>query len=160
MSARNVYLVSVPLRNARPHWAIWIPVNSNSPNAVGKKIHAVGAPQSGFEIVVEHAFDWSSDADKTHLFLLGTTDASNIIDIAEPTRTTSLNKDDKFEKVASTVSAVVAALQRDIPGMRRCQEWTMDYIKALVKAGLLPDDAIVVVAEARKLNPFPPQAAN
>jgi len=32
----------------------------------------------------------------------------------------------------------------------------MDYIAALVKAGLLSDDAMNVIAEARKLNPFPP----
>ncbi|KAG6822414.1 hypothetical protein H0H93_005625, partial [Arthromyces matolae] len=79
---------------------------------------------------------------------------------------------DKFEKVAGTldaprtassdvmpagtVSEVAAALQHDIPGMRRCQEWNMDYIAALVKAGLLPDQAINVIADARKLNPFPP----
>lgn len=174
MSTRDIYLISVPLKNARPHWTIWFPLDSNEPNSVGKKIQALGAPQFGFKIEVEHAFDWRTthSAKSICLFLLGTTDSSNIVDVTEPTKTTDLNKDDKFEKVAGkldapraasrevmptgSVSRVAAALQHDIPGMRRCQEWTMDYIAALVKAGLLSDEAMNVVAEARKLNPFPP----
>ncbi|KAF8878593.1 hypothetical protein CPB84DRAFT_1828586 [Gymnopilus junonius] len=155
MSTRNVYLISIPLRNARPHWTLWIPLDSD----------AVGAPQFGFKIEVEHVFDWRKtlSANTIRLFLLGTTDSSNIVDITEPSGTTDLNKNDKFEKVAArldvpraassnvmptgTVSEIAAALQHDIPGMRRCQEWTMDYIAALVKDGLLPDEAMNVIAE-------------
>jgi len=97
-----------------------------------------------------------------------------VVDITESAKTNNLNKNDQFEKEAGklaaprvassdvmpkgTVSEVAAALQHDIPGMRRCQEWTMDYIAALVKAGLLPDEAMNVIAEVRELNPFPPTA--
>ncbi|KAF5385049.1 hypothetical protein D9615_001001 [Tricholomella constricta] len=162
---------------APPRWYDYVDIALQSqyePNTIGKKIQAVGAPQFGFKIEVEHAFDWrkTRSANTISLFLLGTTDASNVVDITESTKTTDLNKNDKFEKVVAklnappaassevmptgTVSEVAAALQHDIPGMRRCQEWTMEYIAALVKAGLLPDEAMNVVAEARKLNPFPP----
>ncbi|KAF5313883.1 hypothetical protein D9619_013027 [Psilocybe cf. subviscida] len=174
MSTRNVYLISVPAKDARPHWTIWIPQDSDNPLSVGKRIEAIGAPQFGFKIEVEHAFDWRKvpSSNKIGLFLLGTTDASHIIEVAEPTKTTDMNKNDKFEEVASklkapraasrdvmpigTVSQVTAALQHDIPGMRRCQEWTMGYIDALIKADLLPNEATTAVAEARQLNPFPP----
>ncbi|PPQ81052.1 hypothetical protein CVT25_014583 [Psilocybe cyanescens] len=145
-----------------------------SPRTKGKKIHAVGSPQFGFKIEAVHNFDWTKtrNFNNISLFLLGTTDSTNVVDITKYSYTTDLNKNDKFEKVATTVQAprtassnlmpmgtvseVTGALQHDIPGIHRCQEWTVDYMAALVKAGLLPDEAMNFIPEAKKLNLTPP----
>ncbi|KAG6843750.1 hypothetical protein H0H87_000958, partial [Tephrocybe sp. NHM501043] len=175
MPIRDIYLVSVPFHNNRPHWTIWIPVDSDEPTHLGKKIHAVGSPQFGFKVEVEHRLDWGGThtGERIQFFLLGSTDSSNVVEIDEHIKTNEINKNDKFEEVAGgirapgaassdvmpngTVSKIAQALQHDIPGMRRCQEWAMEYIEALVKAGLLQaDKANNGIAEARNLNPFPP----
>ncbi|GLB43421.1 hypothetical protein LshimejAT787_1303220 [Lyophyllum shimeji] len=98
------------------------------------------------------------------LHLLGETDATNIVDapVTDPNNLSilvvdDLNRADRFEDRASrhpppriapdmiptgTPSQVRLALWKDIPGMRRCQEWTSDFIDDLVKQGLLPESAL------------------
>jgi hypothetical protein len=74
--------------------------------------------------------------------------------------THTLNKDDKFENRASrlqapgiapahlrptgTVTQMKAGWAKDIDGVRRCQEWTTDFINDLVKQKLLPETALTV----------------
>ena len=100
------------------------------------------------------------------MHLLGETDTSNIVDaeITDPNNvptlkeTTDLNKSDKFEDRASllrapgivpqnfrptgTLSQQTAGWAQDIPGVKRCQEWTSELIDDLVKQKLLPDSAL------------------
>ncbi|KAG6855520.1 hypothetical protein H0H87_001640 [Tephrocybe sp. NHM501043] len=175
MPIRDVYLISVPYSTALPHWTIWIPVDSDEPMGFGKKIHAVGSPQFGFKVEVSHRFDWheTRTGERIKLFHLGSIDSSNIVDIDERIVTNEVNNKDEFEKVAGriqapgvassdvmpkgTVSQVTEALRHDIPNMRRCQEWAMEYIEALVKAGLLEaDKANNAIVNAKNMNPFPP----
>ncbi|KAG6828151.1 hypothetical protein H0H92_009002 [Tricholoma furcatifolium] len=108
-----------------------------NPKAIGKKIHAIGSPHFGFHVQVEHNFDWAGTGSLSLMnpFLLGTTDSCNIVDAITPGGNT-------------------AALRYDIPGMRRCQEWAVEYIEALVEGGLLQDEETKkAIAEAKKLNP-------
>ncbi|KAG6864879.1 hypothetical protein C0991_006605, partial [Blastosporella zonata] len=152
------------------------------PKGVGKKIHVVGSPQFGFKIEIEHSFNWMTTRsfDVIGLFLLCSTDSSNIVDrITDGASiiTPDINQNDKFEIVAGTIQAprassngvmpngtvseVTAALKYDIPGLRRCQEWAVDYIEALVKAKLVGnDEAKKAIAEAKKLNPIRPPTSD
>ena len=48
-----------------------------------------------------------------------------------------------------TVKQVILALWEDIPGMKRCQEWTSELINDLVKERVLPESALEVLDTAR-----------
>ena len=59
--------------------------------------------------------------------------------------------------LTGTVSQVVLTLWRDIPGMRRCQEWTSEFID-MVKQGLL-SESVLEVCDAIRAACVVPQAA-
>ena len=46
-------------------------------------------------------------------------------------------------------------LWEDIPGMKRCQEWTSELINDLVKEGVLPKSALEVLDTARTERSMP-----
>jgi len=105
------------------------------------------------------------DAESADPTLTTTTAAAAAAATFRQQTTDVLNKADKFENRASrmpapgiapahlrpagTVSEVVAGWSRDIPGVRRCQEWTGELIDDLVGQGLLPESALAVKAGRR-----------
>lgn len=60
--------------------------------------------------------------------------------------------------LTGTVSQVVLTLWGDIPGMRRCQEWTSEFIDDMVKQGLL-SESVLEVCDAIRAARVVPQAA-
>ena len=101
-------------------------------------------------------------------YLLGETDSANVIDQPQVDGsiyvTEDLNKADRFENLANrhpppkvatemipkgTFRQVNHALREDIPGMKRCQEWTSELINDLVKERVLPESALEVLDTAR-----------
>ena len=103
-------------------------------------------------------------------YLLGETDSANVIDKPQLEAdgsiyvTEDLNKADRFENLANrhpppkvatemipkgTFRQVNHALREDIPGMKRCQEWTSELINDLVKERVLPESALEVLDTAR-----------
>ena len=101
-------------------------------------------------------------------YLLGETDSANVIDKPQADGsiyvTEDLNKADRFENLANrhpppkvatemipkgTFRQVNHALREDIPGMKRCQEWTSELINDLVKERVLPESALEVLDTAR-----------
>ena len=101
-------------------------------------------------------------------YLLGETDSANVIDQPQADGsiyvTEDLNKADRFENLANrhppprvatemipkgTFRQVNHALREDIPGMKRCQEWTSELINDLVKERVLPESALEVLDTAR-----------
>ena len=110
-------------------------------------------------------------------YLLGETDSANVIDKPQADGsiyvTEDLNKADRFENLANrhppprvatemipkgTFRQVNHALREDIPGMKRCQEWTSELINDLVKEGVLPESALEVLDTARAERSMPPVA--
>ena len=108
-------------------------------------------------------------------YLLGETDAANIVEQPETDEniyvTNDLNNADRFENLANrhpppiiapdmipkgTLRQVGLALWADIPGMKRCQEWTSELISDLVKEGVLPESALEVLDTARAERSMPP----
>lgn len=141
-------------------------------------IHVVGTPFTGYCHEVRHYWDMTKSGVKYTFHLLGETDATNIVDaeIADPNKigmevTKDLNKADKFENRASrlrapgivpqslrptgTVSQQAAGWAKDIPGAKRCQEWTSELIDDLVRQKLLPDSALAKRDEVRAARPVP-----
>ncbi|RDB23607.1 hypothetical protein Hypma_009134 [Hypsizygus marmoreus] len=165
-TTRRVYLITSAVKNSRDHWGLYFP--STFSQSKGKVIHVVGAPMMGFKHQIKHYWDMSKSRGRYSTHLLGETDASNIVDgeIADPNNITqhetdTLNAADKFENRASRLPApgvasahlwpkgtptqITAGWARDIPDVRRCQEWTTDFIVDLVTQGLLPETALVVL---------------
>ncbi|KAF8953776.1 hypothetical protein BDZ97DRAFT_1678839 [Flammula alnicola] len=177
-TTREVYLITFKVPRARDHWGLFFP-STISPN-LGKILQVNGAPQLGYKHEVEHYWDKSLSRTPFTLHLLGETDAANIVDapVTDPHNipmlvVDDLNRADSFEnranrhpppRIASgmiptgTVSQVILALWRDIPGMRRCQEWTSDFIDDLVEQGLLPESALEVRDAVRAARVMPPEA--
>ena len=110
-------------------------------------------------------------------YLLGETDSANVIDQPQADGsiyvTEDLNKADRFENLANshpppkvapemiqkgTFRQVNHALREDIPGMKRCQEWTSELINDLVKERVLPESALEVLDTARAERSMPPVA--
>ncbi|KDR83881.1 hypothetical protein GALMADRAFT_219710 [Galerina marginata CBS 339.88] len=181
MSAkREVHLVCSSSRGSREHWGLYFP--SILAKDKGKIIHVVGAPLLGFKHEVKHYWDKTKTRGKYTFHLLGETDAANVVDAKiDPSHialhvTSALNKADKFEDRAGriqepgiapehlrpkgTVKQVVAGWAQDIPGVKRCQEWTTELIHDLVKQGLLPETALAVrnAVEAARNVPEVPSA--
>lgn len=128
---------------------------------------------TGFKHEVKHF--WNSEKTKAAVtkHLLGVTAAANIVDHVIPSGTTApvmtvtdeLNAADKFENRASLIPApgiapgslwptgkpseIRAGWGKEIPGVKRCQEWTTELIEDLIKQGLLPKDALIIVQAAR-----------
>ena len=110
-------------------------------------------------------------------YLLGETDSANVIDQPQADGsiyvTEDLNKADRFENLANrhpppkvatemipkgTFRQVNHALREDIPGMKRCQEWTSELINDLVKERVLPESALEVLDTAWAERSMPPVA--
>ena len=110
-------------------------------------------------------------------YLLGETDAANIVEQPEMDGnfyvTNDLNNADRIEHLANrrpppiispdmipkgTLRQVNLALWEDIPGLKRCQEWTSELISDLVKEGVLPESALEVLDTARAERTMPPEA--
>ena len=147
---------------------------------MGKLLHVPGSPYTGFKHEVKHDSTWDMKFTKSHglrMYLLGETDATNVVDQPETDGsinvTEDLNKADRFENLANrhppprvatgiipkgTVRQVILALWEDIPGMKRCQEWTSELINDLVKEGVLPESALEVLDTARAERSMPPVA--
>ena len=145
---------------------------------MGKLLHVSGSPYGGFKHEVKH--DWNMKYTKAHglrTYLLGETDATNIVEKPEMDGkiyvTDDLNNADRFENLANrhppprvatglipkgTVRQVTLALWEDIPGMKRCQEWTSEFINDLVKKGVLPEFALEALDTARAERTMPPEA--
>ncbi|KAF8069948.1 hypothetical protein FPV67DRAFT_1485569 [Lyophyllum atratum] len=165
-TTRKVYLITYSARNGRDHWGLFIPTTFNE--AKGKVIDIAGEPAKGYMHEVKHYWDSESERQKFTMHLLGETDAANVVDAAIKSdsipqeSTFTLNRADKFEDRASrlaapggvpahlmpaegsTVKETLAYWAQDIPGIKRCQEWTCELIDDLVAQEFLPQTALAV----------------
>ncbi|KAJ5483764.1 hypothetical protein N7530_003010 [Penicillium desertorum] len=136
MATRTIYLISA--RNTsfqRAHFSIFVPSATNPDR--GTKIHAVGAPMAGYIPGVQAKLQSQSRTSRP--------DLSN--------RPDSLVRHRKIE---------LAATQVPTPGVnqnfmapvndttnKRCQEWTMEYVRHLVAKWLIDEEAIEIVQSKR-----------
>ncbi|CRG89793.1 hypothetical protein PISL3812_06832 [Talaromyces islandicus] len=156
MPPRTIYLISS--RNAsfqRAHFAIFVPSEANP--AQGSLINVVGAPMTGYQLEFER--NYSIPPENCEVVPIGQVDSSNVVDSTTitPNQGQTTNKDftpqGNLEIAASQVpapgvSANFMAPVKDVTN-KRCQEWTMEYIRYLVSKGYLGSEAIQIVQYKR-----------
>ncbi|KAJ5156606.1 hypothetical protein N7492_009409 [Penicillium capsulatum] len=152
MTPRTISLIAS--RNAeaqRAHFAIFVPAAA-SPDQ-GTLIQAVGAPMMGYMLEFKRNYALADSVERYTIVPVGDIDSTNIVDSTDGVKTSDSVPRGTLE---------VAAAQIPTPGIsenflapvndttnKRCQEWTMEFIRALVGRGLLESEAIRVVQSKR-----------
>jgi hypothetical protein len=167
MSAhRTVHLLIYPGQpNQRAHFDIWIADVEGGD--VGTVTHVVGSPMAGFMLQFKRKYDPSTTGRKTILVSLGEIDTQHL-DISENYRGIDTTPKGDLERVASQIqpprpSQNFLAPVNDVCTLyalegiyllvqttnRRCQEWTLDFVRRLVAVGYLDESAIEIVQSRR-----------
>lgn len=173
MATRTVYLISA--RNTsfqRAHFSTFVPSAANPDR--GTKIHAVGAPMAGYVLEFKRNYNPSLDPhDQT--FPIGQVHSSDIVDSPDAAPSIDSTPRGKIELAATQIPTPginqnFMAPVNDVRNMilyggivrsglsshsnfqttnKRCQEWTMEYIRHLVAKGLIDEEAIEIVQSKR-----------
>ncbi|KAJ5407925.1 hypothetical protein N7509_001808 [Penicillium cosmopolitanum] len=153
MTSRTIYLVSS--RNAesqRAHFAIFVPA-ATEPDQ-GTLIEAVGAPMTGYILEFKRNYSLINDTQEHYsLIQLGEVDAENIVDAPTDIKCTDYQPRGNIEIAASQVTPPGISENFLAPvndrNNKRCQEWTMEYIRHLVSKRLIASEAIHTVQSKR-----------
>ncbi|KEZ41051.1 hypothetical protein SAPIO_CDS7096 [Scedosporium apiospermum] len=159
--SRPVYLAKSRRGQQRAHFAIFIPhaaysgldPNDRSKPCIGTVIQVVGAPMLGYAHEFKRNYD-REDADGVETFVhLGSVGPDHIV---EP-QTTAMSRDTVATGLLERI-----ALQVPAPGVnenfmapvndttnRRCQEWTMEYLRRLVSQGHIEESAVTIAQGER-----------
>ncbi|KAJ5585838.1 hypothetical protein N7450_005625 [Penicillium hetheringtonii] len=153
MTARPIYLISS--RNAefqRAHFAIFVPATTEPEQ--GTLIQAVGAPMTGYHLEFKRNYSPVNDTQE-HFSLtrLGEIDTENIVDPSTDIKSTDFEPQGNIEIAASQISPPGISENFLAPvndsNNKRCQEWTMEYIRHLVGKRLIGSEAIHIVQSKR-----------
>lgn len=152
MTPRTISLITS--RNAesqRSHFAIFVPAAANPDQ--GTLIQAVGAPMMGYILEFKRNYSFADSTERYTVVPVGAVDSANIVDSTDGIKSSDAVPRGNIEVAASEVPT---------PGMsenflapvnettnKRCQEWTMEFVRALVGRGLLDSGAIRVVQSKR-----------
>ncbi|KAJ0415297.1 hypothetical protein BJY00DRAFT_317938 [Aspergillus carlsbadensis] len=136
----------------RAHFAIFVPSLTNPD--LGSLINVVGARMMGYKHVFERGYRLSLETQSYEVVPLGYIDSRHIVD-SPPDAARSTDDEPKGD-------IELAAAELPAPGVsenfiapvnettnRRCQEWTMDYIRHLVAKGYIDAQAIEIVQSKR-----------
>ncbi|KAL6400319.1 hypothetical protein AUP68_16017 [Ilyonectria robusta] len=124
-----------------------------TPPFLGTVIHVIGAPMAGFHLEFKRNFDANRDQELKEVILVG---SINGIHVADPPFT-NFSREDKpictVEAVATQIppprkSENFLAPVNDATN-RRCQEWTMDFVRRLVELEYVPSEAVQIVQSHR-----------
>ncbi|OJI90981.1 hypothetical protein ABZX51_004481 [Aspergillus tubingensis] len=154
MPPRAIYLVTS--RNSpsqRSHFSIFVP--SVAFSNIGTSIHVVGAPMMGYQLEFKRNHALSSNEEPYETVLLGYVDSQHIT--GSPIESSSMFVDhtprDDLEIAASQIPAPRVSENFMAPvndtTNKRCQEWTMEFVRHLVARGLLEEEAVQIVQSKR-----------
>ncbi|KAK5123974.1 hypothetical protein LTR85_002171 [Meristemomyces frigidus] len=162
MSRRPIYLAISRLnRSQRAHFAIFVPNEADAdkdPNdrdvtCKGTLIHVVGTPMTGFVHEFKRNHDCGQAQPPRTVVNLGSVDAAHI---SKPSYKTPSGDDigwGALDKIALQVAAPRKSEDSLAPvddlSNRRCQEWTMDYLRRLVEKGYIQSEAIAIAQSER-----------
>ncbi|UNI16350.1 hypothetical protein JDV02_002787 [Purpureocillium takamizusanense] len=167
--SRPVYLALHPGGpNSRTHFAVFIPHASLADTdlsassfkdapCTGTIVQVVGEPlMSGYALEFKRNFDCSTAHDLRKLVLLGTVDEKHIHDSGNVTGGVSVVDAvprSRLETEASRVPPPPKGQDMRLPidgvNTKRCQEWTMEFIRRLVGQGLIQAEAVDIVQSHR-----------
>ncbi|KAL3473550.1 hypothetical protein BJX99DRAFT_233375 [Aspergillus californicus] len=135
----------------RAHFAIFVP--SATDPQTGSVINVVGAPMTGFMHEFKRVFNPTLSNEPYEIYPIGQVDSSHIVDWPGVICRTDTTPAGDIEVVACQVPAPRISRNFLEPvndtTNRRCQEWTMDYVRLLVAKGFIGDEAIEIVQSRR-----------
>ncbi|KAJ5214737.1 hypothetical protein N7449_001906 [Penicillium cf. viridicatum] len=150
----NLYHLYSQYTFQRAHFSIFVPSATNPD--WGTKIHAVDAPMAGYVLEFKRHYNLSLNPhDQT--FPIGRIHSSDIVD--SPDAAPSMDSTRGEIKLAAQVSTPGITTSWHLSMMycniwikliysnfqttnKRCQEWTMEYVRHLVAKGLIDEEAI------------------
>ncbi|KAJ8109793.1 hypothetical protein OPT61_g7201 [Boeremia exigua] len=151
MSSHTIYLIIyLGQTGQRAHFGIWVPYEEGS--SEGTVIHVVGAPMVGFSLSFKRRYNPEDTGRAVRLVSIGTVLAQNL-HVFEGEKGEDTTPRGNLELAAAQVpppraSANFLAPVNDTTN-RRCQEWTMDYVRRLVALRYLDEAAIAIVHSKR-----------
>ncbi|KAM5477103.1 hypothetical protein MauCBS54593_000374 [Microsporum audouinii] len=147
MAFRELYLATFNTSpNQSKHFAIFVP-NEND-RQKGTLIHVVGAPETGYGHVFERNYNPFTNKSLNTITLVGHIDAHHVVD----PQTTQPSKDNTprgdLEVVAHFIPPPSAWNFLAPKGglVRRCQEWTWDFVTKLVAKRYITGQAQEIVS--------------
>ncbi|KAJ6015401.1 hypothetical protein N7540_009992 [Penicillium herquei] len=152
MTTRTISLITSRDSEAqRAHFAIFIPTELDPDH--GTLIQAVGAPMVGYFLEFKRNHSPSDSTEKYTVFPIGEIDSANIVDSQSSEKSSDATPSDIIEASAAEIptpgiSENFLAPVTDTTN-KRCQEWTMEYIRHLVSKRLIASDAIQAVQSKR-----------
>ncbi|CAG7935421.1 unnamed protein product [Penicillium salamii] len=152
MATRTIQLVSFRnVSSQRAHFAIFVPSAADPKR--GTLIHAVGAPMAGYILEFKRNYSPAMTQQRHETFPIGQVYSSNIVDSVDTAMTKDSTPRGNIEIAASQVptpgiSQNFMAPVNDTTN-KRCQEWTMEFVRHLVSKGLIAAEAIQIVQSKR-----------
>ncbi|ORY04130.1 hypothetical protein BCR34DRAFT_572953 [Clohesyomyces aquaticus] len=147
-------LLDRPTSTQRAHFSLFHPYTSSnsSPSSLGTVIHVVGAPMLGFALEFKRSYSPAENGLQNNMTFIGKINTENL-----HIWTGEQGIDDvprgKVEDLAAGirppgVSANFFAPLNDTTN-RRCQEWTIEFVRKLVEVGYLDSEAVELVQSKR-----------
>jgi hypothetical protein len=171
MAPRTIYPIS--FRNAAyqgAHFAIIVPSAANPQE--GTLIHAIAAPVAGYTLQFKRNYAPEASKQLHQSWAIGEVDSQHVVDSTGTDKTNDSNPRGHIEKVASQcptprisenfmapvneVSNCISTVGHD--GLlenptqttnKRCQEWTMDFVRKLAELGYIGQSAADVIQSHR-----------
>ena len=174
MATRTVFLVSFRRSlSQRAHFAIFIPSAVNPQQGI--LIHVVGAPMAGYSLQFKRNYAPAKTRQLYTMTPIGQISAQHVIDSTDTQGSQDSTPRCNMEVVAARVAPprisqnfmapvndvscmhasfvpdMVGALSNNQPQTtnKRCQEWTMEYVRELVRVGYIGPEAIEAVNSRR-----------
>ncbi|KAF2679531.1 hypothetical protein K458DRAFT_445843 [Lentithecium fluviatile CBS 122367] len=131
MAPRTLYLLT--FRRApsqRAHFTIFYRYATGTSGTV---IHVVGNMMTGFYLEFKRGYDPQPTTETYEIFTIGQIDSQYLNDY--PGETSTKDK--------------IPMCNTEITINRRCQEWTMDYVRRLVTVGYI-DGAVATIVQSKR----------
>ncbi|KAA8649262.1 hypothetical protein EYZ11_005530 [Aspergillus tanneri] len=152
MSTRPLCLVTT--RNSpsqRAHFAVFVPSTTNS--KIGTTIQVVGAPMVGYTLEFKRNDAPMNTTGSYTQVTIGQVHSDHVRDAPNANPLTKSTPINDLEVAASQVpppriSQNFMAPVNDTTN-KRCQEWTMEYVRHLVAKGFIAPEAIEIVQSKR-----------
>ncbi|CAG7555714.1 unnamed protein product [Fusarium equiseti] len=132
-----------------------LPNDFRSQATVGIQIHVVGEPlMAGYMLEMKRHFDIQNDRELKALVPLGSIDSSNLHrDESLDTMIRDYVPKSIVERLADSVPPPPRGqdVRAPIDGVntKRCQEWTMEFLKLLTQKGLISPEAVGIAQGER-----------
>ncbi|PLN82765.1 hypothetical protein BDW42DRAFT_166106 [Aspergillus taichungensis] len=154
MAMRTIYLVSDRQASfQRSHFSLFVP--SAADPTMGTVIHVVGAPMAGYALEFKRNHSPASIPHSHEICPIGQVASAHIVDSTDAAAAPSIDCQPKGD-------IEIAAAQVPPPGIsenflapvndttnRRCQEWTVEYVRHLASKGIIDASAVEIVQSRR-----------